>query len=609
MTKTLTLEQKKEELLALLPERKAVKPAVYDKVKAQMGTLVHEYIDEVLGEAPAASTRSPTGIYQIILPSDLPDYASIPLDIHENGHCIFQHLKDTKTKHEQIKKQLRSKWGAFKAKIENDEDIDDEALLDAFGSQIENVAMDLEINSKYFGGGDDWKVQYENISVGQMVATINRMEEIPDELFEELKKELSDTEKVLESCKGMHPEYFNFPLGMNWQAYIQLMLSNPNDFMDNLNQQLDMQKMISEALKQMQQQMQQQGQQGQGQGNSQGQGQGQDQGNGGGNGQPQDGDGQKKDGDGQGNGKKSDKKSKGKDKKDGSGKGDGDKKKKDGNGNGEGKIKASVIKNAQRKQVQLSNETKEAIKKGAEAKAKAAAENGPEESDDDTWEPANTAANFGAGIGSDHGRGEAEGLETNRVLDKEVRSFIEKCCIGNAVTYEKQDPLYNYNRGKTSGGVMRMRTTIQQVYRPGNLIAVIDVSGSVDIDLVKALLKELKKYRGKFGYNSRIILWDTDLVDDIKFNEFEDKIHRGGGTEIASGIEYAKKYLKSDADKLFVISDFEDYLNRWVEIINTLKSDVFGICWGGMDGKKALLDSCRGTPSSKIQKMKVLSVN
>ncbi len=593
---TKTLEQKKEELLALLPERKAVKPAIYDKVKAQMGTLVHEYVDEVLGEAPAASTRSPTGIYQIILPSDLPDYASIPLGLHENGHCIFQHLKDTKTKHEQIKKQLRSKWGAFKAKIENDENIDDEALLDAFGSQIENVAMDLEINSKYFGGGDDWKVQYENISVGQMVATINRMEDIPDELFENLKKELSDTEKVLENCKGMHPEYFNFPLGMNWQAYIQLMLSNPNDFMDNFNQQLDMQQMISQALQNMQQQMQQQGQQGQGQGS--------------GNGQPQDGDGQEKDSNGNGKGKKSDKKGKGKDKKDGSGDGDGDKKKKDGKGgNGEGKVKASAIKNAQRKQVSLSNETKEAIKKGAEAKAKAAAENGPEDGDDDTWTPADTAANFGAGIGSGHSRGGAEGLETNRVLDKEVRNFIEKCCIGNAVTYEKQDPLYNYNRGKTSGGVMRMRTTIQQVYRPGNLIAVIDVSGSVDIDLVKALLTELKKYRRNFGYNSRIILWDTDLVDDIKFNEFEDKIHRGGGTEIASGIEYAKKYLKSDADKLFVISDFEDYLNRWVEIINTLKSDVFGICWGGMDGKQALLEACRGNPSSKIQKMKVLSVN
>jgi hypothetical protein len=398
--------------------------------------------------------------------------------------------------------------------------------------------MDLEINSKYFGGGDDWKVQYENISVGQMVATINRMEDIPDELFENLKKELSDTEKVLESCKGMHPEYFNFPLGMNWQAYIQLMLSNPNDFMDNLNQQLDMQKMINEALQQMLQQMQQQGQSGQSQS-----GQGQGQSGSSGNSQSQSNNGQEKDGDGQGNSKKSDKKGKGKDKKDGSGKGDGDKKKKDSNGNGEGKIKASVIKNAQRKQVQLSNETKEAIKKGAEAKAKAAAENGPEESDDDTWEPANTAANFGAGIGNGHGRGNGEGLETNRVLDKEVRNFIEKCCIGNAVTYEKQDPLYNYNRGKTSGGVMRMRTTIQQVYRPGNLIAVIDVSGSVDIDLVKALLTELKKYRRNFGYNSRIILWDTELVDDIKFNEFEDKIHRGGGTEIASGIEYAKKYL------------------------------------------------------------------
>ena len=65
-------------------------------------------------------------------------------------------------------------------------------------------------------------------------------------------------------------------------------------------------------------------------------------------------------------------------------------------------------------------------------------------------------------------------------LDRSVLKFIEKNCIGKTVQRDRQDPLYNYNRGKTSGGVMRTRITTVEEYRPGNLVALIDVSGSVD---------------------------------------------------------------------------------------------------------------------------------
>lgn len=560
----MTLEQKKKELLALLPQRQVVKPAAYDDIKKALNTLVYEYIeDKPLSEAPAAATRSPTGIYQIILPNDIPEYGRIPLDLHENGHCIFQHLKDSETKINSVIRQLRGKWADFKAKIEKDSDFDDDDMLRSFALRISNVAMDCEINSKYFGGGQDWKTQTENISVAVTATTITRAKEITDEQFKRLKKELSNTEAVLKSCEGMHPEQFNFPLGLNWAAYINLILLNPNEFMDNMSKQMDEQKEIEKMLEQLIDMM-----------NSQGQGKGK--------------------GD-------SNQKKKSQDSSSGSGQGKGESKK----SQSKGKVKASKIKNAQKKQAKISSEAEEIAKKAAQEKAKQKADSGEEPGDDD-W-GGSQGDSDDPGIGTDHFRSECS-LKTNYVLDRGVRSFIEKCCLGNAVTYEKQDPLYNYNRGKTDhNGVMRMRTTVQQVYRPGNLIAVIDVSGSVNIDLVKALLNELKKYRSNFGYRSRIILWDTELVDDFSFKELK-SIHRGGGTDIAAGISYAKKYLKSDADKLFIISDFEDYLNQWVRVIETLRSDVFGICWGGSDGKETLKSACEHK-SLKIERMKVMNVN
>jgi len=574
----MTLEQKKKELLALLPQRQVVKPATYDDIKKALSTLVYEYIeDKPLAEAPAAATRSPTGIYQIILPKDIPEYGRIPLDLHENGHCIFQHLKDSETKINNVIRQLRGKWAAFKAKIEKDQDFDDEDMLRSFALKISNVAMDCEINSKYFGGGDDWKTQTENISVAIVATTIMRAKEISDEKFKALKKELSNTEAVLHHSEGVHPEMFKFPLGLNWAAYINLILLNPNEFMDNMSKQMNEQKEIEKMLEQLKDMIKNQKQDGS---NQQGQGQGQSQGKG------------KKQEKGESNGNSKDKNGQKKEKKDDS---------------GNRKIKASEIKNAQEKQAKISDEAKEVAKKATQEKAaeKAASEKDDGSGDDD-WSQSHDDGDE-VGIGTGHLTNRSS-LETNYVLDRNVRSFIEKCCLGNAVTYEKQDPLYNFNRGKCGhDGVMRMRTSVQQVYRPGNLIAVIDVSGSVNIELVKALLNELKKYRSNFGYRSRVILWDTDLVEDLSFKEIKE-ICGGGGTDIALGINYAKKYLKSDADKLFIISDFEDYLDRWVREISTLRSDVFGICWGGSDGKSALQSACN-RKNLKIERMKIMNVN
>ena len=269
-------------------------------------------------------------------------------------------------------------------------------------------------------------------------------------------------------------------------------------------------------------------------------------------------------------------------------------------------MKASVIK-ANAQNGDKGNEIAQAMAQAAEDHRNA--ENGQQGA---------VAASGSGGDDADDWSAPGDGESTNLVdatptmrLDRSVLKFIEKNCIGKTVQRDRQDPLYNYNRGKTSGGVMRTRITTVEEYRPGNLVALIDVSGSVDIELVKALLSEILKYKSKFGTKSRIILWDTYLVDDLPLKRSNlEAICCGGGTSIARGIRYAKeKYLKSEQDKLCVISDFEDCLGDWAEELAEVKGETFAVCWGGFDGGKALINAA-STKREEIaaQKMKVINV-
>ena len=271
-------------------------------------------------------------------------------------------------------------------------------------------------------------------------------------------------------------------------------------------------------------------------------------------------------------------------------------------------MKASVIK-ANAQNGDKGNEIAQAMAQAAEDRRNA--ENGQQGQ-------AAVAASGSGGDDADDWSAPGDGESTNLVdatptmrLDRSVLKFIEKNCIGKTVQRDRQDPLYNYNRGKTSGGVMRTRITTVEEYRPGNLVALIDVSGSVDIELVKALLSEILKYKSKFGTKSRIILWDTCLVDDLPLKRSNlEAICCGGGTSIARGIRYAKeKYLKSEQDKLCVISDFEDCLGNWAEELAEVKGETFAVCWGGFDGGKALVNAA-STKREEIaaQKMKVINV-
>jgi predicted metal-dependent peptidase len=106
---------------------------------------------------------------------------------------------------------------------------------------------------------------------------------------------------------------------------------------------------------------------------------------------------------------------------------------------------------------------------------------------------------------------------------------------------------------------------------PSAITILVDVSGSVDSILVYKSIKAIFETAGYFDKkHSHIIQWDTNLCSDNKLNETV-VIKAGGGTNIAKGINYAKKYLKTKWDKLFIISDCYDNLKEWTNAAKSIK--------------------------------------
>ena len=611
----LELQQKKEELIARIPLLEPIHSPNYEEVMDQMNTLVWEEMEDPMTMAPGCSCKTASGVYNIFATDAANGLAKEQLMMHEAGHCVLQHFKDNWYKDMQASRQIKSKWPKFREHIEMEGNEEDE-ISESFIHMIRNITQDLEINGKYWPDPKDFEDVRERISDASLVRFITNANE---EQLESIEKWMDENpDEIHQFGRGVYPADFGFPNGLTWMGYLHLILTQPNEFMEKLNEQVDeMQRQQAQQQQQQGQNGQQQqggqsGQQGQsqGQGGSQAGGQQSSSGQQGGNSQGgQQGNNSQQQNDGLNEDQTSIFDHKSKDGKDGNNGQDGQNGNQQGqsgnNGNGN-KMKASVIK-ANAQNGDKGNEIAQAMAQAAEDRRNA--ENGQQGA---------VAASGSGGDDADDWSAPGDGESTNLVdatptmrLDRSVLKFIEKNCIGKTVQRDRQDPLYNYNRGKTSGGVMRTRITTVEEYRPGNLVALIDVSGSVDIELVKALLSEILKYKSKFGTKSRIILWDTRLVDDLPLKRSNlEAICCGGGTSIARGIRYAKeKYLKSEQDKLCVISDFEDCLGDWAEELAEVKGETFAVCWGGFDGGKALINAA-STKREEIaaQKMKVINV-
>ena len=480
----------------------------------------------------AFATRSggTSGAYEVFVNPEVGEESEKPLQLHEFGHILFNHLSLQDKQREIQTNKVLTYWPKISKYIDLSDAIEkangnvgkvQKEYAYKMAEAMLNIVMDMEVNSKLFTE-EEWKSMKYLTNIAFLNVSTSDKTNISYEELEALNKHLDEHKDDLEEnpiANPIWPADYKFPLGLTYGEYLDLMLQDEN---------------LENSMQQMQKMMQQ----------MKGQGQGQGQGQGDGNGQ----------------------------------------------GQGQGKMSADDIDNL-RNQFSDTNEEKsqDEIK---EAEAQDKSDGGDQDGDSGSGssngenEGASEDGEFVSGGGQRGGNGWSPTGTSNDDPTKyiegsknpEVRDFITKKVFSQQILNTKSNTMYNYNRRK-HGNMIITKYTKEDVWRPGNIYMVVDCSGSIDSKAISDFISTTKDISKKCGPKSRIVWWDTRLEGDYRLTENEGP--RGcGGTDIAGGIAYVRdKYELQKNDKLFIISDFEDGLYQWNRELEKVKCDCFAICW------------------------------
>ena len=149
----------------------------------------------------------------------------------------------------------------------------------------------------------------------------------------------------------------------------------------------------------------------------------------------------------------------------------------------------------------------------------------------------------------------------------------------------KKDLMRNYNRGIVRSVIAPSVTRKITIATEQKIVYLIDVSGSMDTELIDRILKAIKRNMARLSKGLRydIIAWSTRLeghIKDIDPRRSVPQFPTGGGTRIGQGIQYFKDNYGPEAT-LIIISDFEDNLEEWHQVEKTMGSYlIYGFNYG-----------------------------
>ncbi len=181
-------------------------PEKYLLVRESMSSILHEIkaspkLDRESLAYTLARTQNLVGtVYRIFINNSNSELARF-LYMHECGHIIYGHAKNLEIRTD---KYLRLKITAAYNKVQDAFDTP-QSMLEYFRNMIYNMVMDFEVNSKMY-------TRAEWAYMNGLVSTVTHN---PD-------------------AKGLWPEDFGFPIGLNWNEYLNLILINPRRFIKNL---------------------------------------------------------------------------------------------------------------------------------------------------------------------------------------------------------------------------------------------------------------------------------------------------------------------------------------------------------------------------------------
>ena len=190
------------------------------------------------------------------------------------------------------------------------------------------------------------------------------------------------------------------------------------------------------------------------------------------------------------------------------------------------------------------------------------------------------------------GCGDSGGPDMEREVDREVDEVemalneVMQNVKARVIKREtRRDVMKLYNRGIIRSVIAPSISQKVTVSVDPKVVYLIDISGSMDTVLVDRILKTIASNMKKLnrGLKYDIITWSTRLgehIKDIDPRKGVPRISTGGGTSIASGMQYFKDHYGPEAI-LIVISDFEDYLEEWHRVEETMPEyTLYGFNYG-----------------------------
>lgn len=184
--------------------------------------------------------------------------------------------------------------------------------------------------------------------------------------------------------------------------------------------------------------------------------------------------------------------------------------------------------------------------------------------------------------------GERNVSKTNDYVDDAIEEAITEQRNRVIKVRNKRDTMRYWNLGINRTLIVPSYKSEVRVDTNVKLVYLIDVSGSMDTRLIDRILSTIAYKMSKINRGLRydIIAWSTELENHFKnLNPSDEvvKISTGGGTRLSGGIQYFKENYDSSAI-LIIASDFEDYLEDWAQVLNTMKNySVWGFNYGTYD--------------------------
>lgn len=164
----------------------------------------------------------------------------------------------------------------------------------------------------------------------------------------------------------------------------------------------------------------------------------------------------------------------------------------------------------------------------------------------------------------------------------EINNFILNNALPSIDITSYNDILYNYNRGKTTD-VFINKVRTRSTFRKPNIHIYTDISGSMDADYTKKIVKAVKAISSRIDTRSSITFYNGSAQNTEKFITLSDEVINksfiGGGTELARALNktYVKSQENNPANTLVIISDFQDDINSIKKSFDNINSTIICI--------------------------------